>query len=352
MIFVILIHTDPFEGMGAYGNIANFIIETSARFAVPFFFMTSGYFFAAKVSHSNITEYFFRRVARISSIYVFGILLTAPVFLTDAIVRAHIEHRSVVNSAIHEMAGFISPLELIYYGDSVSEILWFLPALLFSLSLIYLFIKFDKTKYLIPVSLGIHVVGLLGGSYTMFVDVPFRNRDALFFGFFYTSLGYYLATHDWQPTTERSRLYLGATVLFGVLHIAERYLLGYVLTDRTFAHGVYSPSYTIITVLVTVSLFLFLLSRPTLGKSTSLPSLGKYAVGVYVVHPSVLFVLQKGSAVLSVAGYEIENTIVWHLTLTPATFVGALLIYVVVDELGLVEIGGSHLPRSDRFRVW
>ena len=48
MVFVVLIHTEPFEGMGRYGNLANFLIDSSARFAVPFFFLTSGYFFAYK----------------------------------------------------------------------------------------------------------------------------------------------------------------------------------------------------------------------------------------------------------------------------------------------------------------
>ncbi|RRJ33668.1 acyltransferase family protein [Halocatena pleomorpha] len=314
--------------------------------------MTSGYFFATNISNTNISEYFFQRARRITSIYVFGILLTAPVFLVGTVVSTHIQHGNLMSNATHEIIGFMSPLELLYYGDSISEILWFLPALLYSLALISLFVTVDKTKYLIPVSLGFHVVGLLGASYTMFVDIPFPNRDALFFGFFYTSLGYYISAHDWQPATERSKLYLGATVLFGVLHIAERYVLGYIMAERTFAHSVYAPSYTIVTVLLTVSLFLFLLSRPALGKSTPLPSLGKYAVGVYVVHPSVLFVLQNGSAVLGLLGYGIENTIVWHLILTPATFIGSLLIYAAADELGLVEIGGSHLPRLDQLRVW
>lgn len=352
MVFVIFIHTDPFEGVGTYGNIINFLIETSARFAVPFFFMTSGYFFAMKIGRKDPGAYLAKRVATISSIYVFGLILSFPVFLADTVVRAGIESRAIVNSAILRLIGFVSPFELIYYGDSVSEILWFLPALLFSLTFIYLFVRTDKTEYLLPVSIGLHVIGLLGASYTMFVDVPFRIRDALFFGFFYTSLGYYISSHDWQPDTERSVLYLGATVLFGALHLGERYVLGYVLTEQTVTQGVYSPSYTIGTALLTVSLFLFLLSRPELGTSTLLPSWGKYAVGVYVTHPPVLFVLQKTSEALGAVGYDVSNTIVWHFVLTPATFFGALLVYVAAHKLGVVEIGGIHLPNVRRIQPW
>lgn len=50
-----------------------------------------------------------------------------------------------------------------------------------------------------PVSASLHAIGLLGASYTMVIDIPFETRDALFFGFFYTSLGYWIASSDWQP---------------------------------------------------------------------------------------------------------------------------------------------------------
>lgn len=350
MLFVVSIHTDPFRGIGIYGNIFNFVIDSSARFSVPFFFMTSGYLFARKTTHRNPTTYFAKRAATISSIYVFGLSLAVPVFLTGAVVRSGADDRAIADIVVSEVIEFTSPLELLYYGNSVSEILWFLPALLFSLGLIYVFTITRKTAYLVPISLGFHVVGLLGASYTMFVDVPFEIRDALFFGFFYTSLGYFLYSHEWQPRSDRSRWYLGATVLFGVLHLAERYALGYVLTDETIGQSVYTSSYSIATALVALSLFVFLLSRPDLGRSTPVPSWGKYAVGIYVTHPAVLFALERGGEMLGSFGYDVENTILWHLVLTPATFFGALLVYVAAHNDGAIEIGGTHLPSIRRIR--
>jgi len=112
-----------------------------------------------------------------------------------------------------------------------------LPALLFSYLFIYLCTNHGLGAYLLPISLGFHLVGLLGSSYTMFVDIPFAVRDGLFFGFFYTSLGYAIYSYDWQPDTDRSTLYLGLTILFGALHIGERYVLGYVITESTVAGG-------------------------------------------------------------------------------------------------------------------
>ncbi|XVH30503.1 acyltransferase [Haloferacaceae archaeon DSL9] len=345
MVFIVVIHTNPFEGVGAYGNALNFQIETTARFAVPFFFVTSGYFFARKTAGRDPTAYFVKRVRSIASLYGFGILLASPVFVAGTAVRAGVESESVAGSVSVKLTEFVSPLELVYYGTSVSEILWFLPALLFSFGFVYLFVRFDKAAYLLPVALGFHVVGLLGASYTMFVDIPFRIRDGLFFGFFYTSLGYTIAARDWHPNAARSRHYLAATVVFGALHIAERYALGYLLPGRTFADGVYAPSYTIATALVTLSLFLFLLSRPRLGADTPLPSWGNYAVGIYIAHPPVLFVLERVGETLG----GIEGTILWQLTLTPATFFGALLLYLAVRERCLLA-DGTLPPELRRIR--
>jgi surface polysaccharide O-acyltransferase-like enzyme len=343
MVFVVAIHTDLFRGIGTYGNMANFVIDSAGRFVVPFFFMSAGYFFALKTLNRDPTSYFVKQVSNIASLYVFGLLLASPVFLIGSVAESG--NDDVATTGTYELAGFLSPVELLYYGNSVSVILWFLPALIFSMTLIYLFVVFDKESYLIPVSLGFHCIGLLGASYTMFVDVPFEVRDALFFGFFYTSLGYYLYSLDWQPNADRSRLYLSATALFAAFHVGERYVLGYVLTGDSFGHSVYTASYTIGTALFTISLFVFLLSRPTLGKHTSLPSWGRYAVGIYVVHPAVLYPLERVDLILLLTGYDISNTLFWHLALTLGTFFGALFVYILAQKLGAVEKVKISLPR-------
>lgn len=350
MVFIVSIHTDPFRGVGVYGNGLNFLIDGTARFAVPFFFMTSGYFFALKAVHRNPTTYFIKRATTITSLYIFGLLLAFPVFLAGTVSRAGTDTEAIVQSSLLRIGEFISPLELLYYGTSISVILWFLPALLFSLGFLYLAILSKTTKYLLPLSIIFHIIGLLGASYTMFIDIPFETRDALFFGFFYTSLGYWIATSDWQPNPKHSSLYLGAAIVGSILHIGERYVLGYVLTGETLAQDIYTASYTIGTVFFTISLFVFLLSRPNLSRSTPLPLWGKYAVGIYVVHPAVLYVLEHTDGPLYYLGIEATDTLLWHLVLTPATFFGSLLIYLLAHRVGLIEIGGDHLPRLDRIR--
>ena len=344
MAFVVAIHTDPFRGLGAYGNLANFAIDSTARFAVPFFFLTSGYLFATKTTDRSTWQFLVEQVRTLASLYAFGLLLAAPVFLAGAVADGGADAGSVVRTGTRELAGFVSPLELLYFGNSVSEILWFLPALGYSLVLIYGFDRVGGTRYLLPVSLGLHVVGLLASSYGLFLDVPIEHRDALFFGFFYTCLGYHLGASDWRPNTDRSTLYLGAAGVFAALNVVERYVLGYVLTGETVAQGVYTASYTVGTALFSIALFLFLLARPGLGQHTSLPSWGKSAVGIYVVHPALLYPLERSGAALRLLGVDGSESVLWHLLLTPAVFFGSWLVYVAVREWGAVQDGRVRLP--------
>ena len=114
--------------------------------------------------------------------------------------------------------------------------------------------------------------------------------------------------------------------------------------SEPFGEYVYAPSYGITTALFTVSLFMFLLSRPKLGGDTPLPRWGKYAVGIYVVHPGVFALIRAGRDVLESMGYNIDQLIVWHLLLTPTLFVASWLVYIAAHKLRLIEIGGTHLP--------
>jgi hypothetical protein len=55
---------------------------------------------------------------------------------------------------------------------------------------------------------------------------------------------------------------------------------------------------------------------------------------------------------LAALGYPIRGTLLWHLILTPVTFFGGLAIYLTAHKLGVIEIGGSHLPNLSRIREY
>lgn len=346
---VVIIHTNPFEGVGASGNAVNFLLETTARVAVPFFFLASGYFFARQALNRDPLAYFRSRARSLAELYAFGIALTLPVYLAGTALEAVTAGDSVTRSVGRRLAEGLSPVDLLYYGTSVSEILWFIPALAVALGLVAGFAALGRSHLALPVALALHAVGLLGPEYAGLVDLPVDVRDGLFFGFFYVSVGHVIAARGWRGGSGRPGTLLAATVAFGVLHAAERYAMGYVFGDASVAAEVYAPSFTLGTAAFAVSLFLFLLSRPDLGASTRLPAWGSYAVGIYVAHPPVLAILDRVGSRALVGGTPLAETLGWHLAYAPATFLVALAVYLAAHRLGVIEIGGSHLPRPPRW---
>ncbi|WP_049928878.1 acyltransferase [Halopiger goleimassiliensis] len=334
MVFVVAIHADPFRGIGTYGNAANFVIESTGRFAVPFFFVTAGYLFAAKRSRTD-GRYVSKYVTRVTSLYGRALVVYAPIALVLAAGMAVGSERGVANAVIERGLEAASPLGLVYYGDSVAFHLWFLPALVISIALVYAFVATEKTRYLLPVAIAFHAVGILGE--TTGVHVPLETRDALFFGFFYTSLGYCLRSWDWSPDPSRRGRYLALAVLFGIVHLLERYALGYVLGDASMRHGVYEPEYTLATALFVAALFVFLLSSPSLGRTTRLPEIGANAVLIYVAHPIVLYSLDETAKFLGVGDFALPVTLLWHLLLVPVAYVGTLALAVLVVRADVVQ---------------
>ena len=353
MVFVVMIHTDPFQGLSAAGTTITFGIKTTGRFAVPFFFLASGYFFAYKTAGGDPTGYVRARARALVSLYVFGLVLAAPTFLAGRLVRAAIEGRSLATTTTESLVEFVDPVALLYYGTSVSVILWFLPALLFSFLLVSLFVRLGRLNAMLPVAAAVHVVGVIVGTYTGFVELPvdLQIRDGLFFGFFYTSLGYSIRARRWEPHAGHSRLLAALVGVFAVLQLVEFYALGYPLRGEPLGSYVYAPSYGITTALLTTALFLLLLARPRLGADTPLPSWGRYAAGIYVVHPAVFALIRAGRDVLEAMGYAISETIVWHLLLTPTLFVTSWLVYLAADRLQVIEIGGTHWPGGPWLRA-
>lgn len=346
MVFVVLIHTDPFQDVNAIGNMINFGIKTISRFAVPFFFITSGYFFALKSSDHDLTAYIINRASKIGSFYIFGLMLTVPVFFAGELIQAKLSDQSIQMATVSSGIEYINPIELVYYGTSVSEILWFLPALFFSLFFISVLIRTSHPRYVLPVAVCFHIVGLLGA--TMLVDFPFETRDALFFGFFYTSIGYSISAQGWEPSKEKSRLLFSLICIFVIFQFIEFYIFGYPVRGEPFGAYVYAQSYGISTALLSTTLFLFLLSRPKLFADTPLPAWGTYAVGIYITHPTVFAILRGFRDTVESMGYAVDSTIVWHLILTPATIMGALSVYLLAHKLRIIKIGGSHFPKKPR----
>ncbi|MFC0273403.1 acyltransferase [Metabacillus herbersteinensis] len=268
---VLVIHIFPRDN-----QIGLFILDNFSRFAVPFFFTASGYFFGKKIIHTKDSiDYFKRYIVRITKLYVcwlFFYMMYDVLIIYKVAADAPNEFEQYFNH--------FSFLDLIYYGRGTSGYqLWFLPALIWSVIILFGFFKFKKVRLLLIASLILNLIGLFGQSYSVFYDFPLSTRDALFIGLFYTTLGFFFAFNKIFKKAKAitAKTYLLLIFIFAAIQAAEGYLLDKVLSG---GYGEYFLS----TIFLTSFLFLFVLNNNTLGKGLFITKIGGRALGIYIVH--------------------------------------------------------------------
>jgi peptidoglycan/LPS O-acetylase OafA/YrhL len=352
IFFVVVAHTHPFHAFRAYGNYVYFVLDTIGQFDVPFFFLTAGYFFAMKAHRENVVRLAANAARKLGSMYLFGASTYLLALTVLTVLITVVGDGNVTNTLLTHFPDDLSLVGLLYYGDSIAVPLWFLTALIFSIGFVSVFVALGKTGYLLPVATSLHVLGLIGQNYPMLLDVPFPTRDAVFFGFFYVALGFHVQSVNWTPKEAHGRYYLGAIGVFLVLQLLEQYAVGYFLPGRTLAQGIFTTEYTVSTVFLVLAVFAYALSKPNWSRETSLPMLGEYAVGIYLIHAPVYQVFEMlNGASMATGGFDFRTTLLWHVLITPTVYVLSLAVYILIARAGIVEIGGSHFPWLDRLRA-
>ena len=349
VFFVVIAHVQPFAGFGAYGNYIYFLLDTIGQFDVPFFFVTSGYFLKSKLESSSAKSTVRSSLRKLGSLYLFGIALyISAVALTTGI--GLLSGRRL-GARLGSSLENLSPVGVVYYGDAIAPPLWFLTALFFAICLVSLFVAIGKTRYLLPTAAAAHVLGLIGQNYPTVLGLSIPTRDALFFGFFYVALGFWISAIRWSPSQKRQKTYLGIIAVAIVGQIAEQYAINYLFRGLTISQETYTSEYTLSTIVLVFALFAYALSNPDWAKGTIVPRLGTLAVGVYLVHFPVFHVLKALNRLLiATNGIDLMSTIVWQFLATPLVYILSVLVYVLIARIGLIEIGGSHVPRLGRIR--
>lgn len=213
-ILVITVHTSALYSIGRIpGTVLSLVV---ARIAVPFFFITSGYFFYERFNNKG---YIFEYLKRISLIYLSSSLLYT--------ILAY----SFVKSRSFSIELLIKNLLF----DGLSPSLWFLPTLILSIAIVSIFLKKNWTNQLIIFSILLYFLGLIGDSYygliegtqlKNVVDIYSRifvyTRNGVCFGIPFISLGALINKHNIK---ERIKQVGVLTVIFSMIFAFESYTL-------------------------------------------------------------------------------------------------------------------------------
>ena len=175
------------------------------RLAVPFFFITSGFFLAKKVIKSDkksaFIEFFKKNI-----FYYF--LLSSLSFLINMVKGNNF---SISNILMHTYQ---------FLKGRAWGISWFLGALIVSAFILYFINDKEKLKISIKIALALFLMGLLFNTYNFilinhgyvdvynfFVSTFVNNSNFLFIGFLFVSVGYYIGLYGENIINKSKYLY-------------------------------------------------------------------------------------------------------------------------------------------------
>lgn len=266
---VIFIHQQSAH-YGSHYNIRE-ALDLASRWAVPFFFIISGYFMPAGTGWLKVTVKYF---IRLFPVFIFWVTAYATIvgnpfwFLSEALVI----RQTMTNGG----AGFH---------------LWFLPSLGVCLVTSAIIQNYFSVKFLLLFAISLYCFGLFHASYeAAIVSLPFNEidrsfnpRNGPFMGLLFVSLGVSLRTRLFKPSV-MSGLFLIA--LGAALSVAEAAFL-----FSFFNVPISSHNFLIGTVPLGLGMAMLCMSidiRLPLLAST-IRRIGAVSLGIYALHVMVLW---------------------------------------------------------------
>ncbi len=187
-ILIIAIHTSPF---GSYNTWADFVLtRVIARVAVPFFFMTSGFFLISRYQYSTKKLGVF--VKKTAWIYGAAIVLYIPINLYNGYFQAENLLPNIVKDIVF---------------DGTMYHLWYLPASLSGGVFVWYLVRRLEYDRAFAVAAVLYFIGLFGdsyyglienntvlnGFYTLLFQVSDYTRNGIFFAPIFFLLGGWIA---------------------------------------------------------------------------------------------------------------------------------------------------------------
>lgn len=229
IIAVISIHTTPFgevQDNQAYA-LLNVAINQGARFAVPFFFVISGFFFAKKINAgSGLLSTTNNYLKRLFTIWLFfSVIYILPYDLIAAFEHGPLGPIKVVYWNLLNIAN--DPIRFIFEGTRVH--LWSLVSLGISVVISSLFLRYFRRNPLPPLiifSVAIYIFGLLAKAYAdtpVGINIDFNTRNGPFFSTVFFVMGHALSRLE----LNQNYLFYGLLVLLlgYTIHAGEIYYL-------------------------------------------------------------------------------------------------------------------------------
>ncbi|MEO6598797.1 MAG: acyltransferase [Polyangiaceae bacterium] len=253
------------------------------RFSVPFFLASAGYFLGcAQLDESKARRAITKRVTRLMWIFLFWALVFNVVPLDW---HKELFLRGPLGMVQHQLgvqyeAWRAAPVSFAFEGGGGFH-LWFLSALATAYALIGLAQRLGFARWLLPLAVLLYVWSVVSLAYApcwnFTVPEPPLGAYSVNAALLPVVAGWKLGRREWRAPTLTAALLVTAVAgaasvfeLWGVSH-----LFG-VPKDRGWVFSTW---------LLGLGVLLIAIARPNLGRGSWLAQLGKYTLGIYLLHP-------------------------------------------------------------------
>ncbi len=301
---VITIHTSPLAGISEK---ADFILtRIIARVAVPFFFMTSGFFLFGKRKDGRQSFYKFTVfIKKITVIYGIATLIYLPLNIYTGRVKEWIY-----------LPCFLKDVAF----DGTFYHLWYLPAAIIGAGIVYLLLKKLKTEQAFIISLFLYIVGLFGDSYYGISEkIPFLKAvyKNLFTVFNYTRNGIFFAPIFFMMRAMISK----RTKRISLITSLAGFMLSFslMLAEGLLLHNFNLQRHDSMYFMLLPCLF-FLFRSLIFREGKSLKYLRNLSMFVYLIHPAIIVSVRGFAKITATQGLLIENSVIHFMAVAIVSF--------------------------------
>lgn len=314
---IVAIHTAP---LSSYNETADFLFSYClGRIAVPFFLMTTGYFTLGPLiqnTDSSIRS-LLKSIQKTALLYLTATLLYLPVNLYSGKLPA------------------LKDLFRVLIFDGTFYHLWYLPAALLGICLLFLLSKAFRPRISFFICIFLYLIGLLGDSWyglienitplKLFYDGLFQissyTRNGIFYAPVFLFMGAQVSCVRVHKRYDAAIVYLTSSFVCLALMLLEGYL------TFTFELQRHNSMYLF---LIPCMYFLFLLLLCLPGKNS--PLLRRITLLIYLLHP-LMIILVRGFAKVTALAYLVENSLIHYLAVCVGSFAIALCLTFLQDKI-------------------
>lgn len=335
-----MVSPELFQKPGTTVNIVMCLVEQLRIFAVPFFFLVSGYFFGKSIQAGKSASDVLVRYAK----------WFAPVWLVWTILYAFIPSNwgetdsGVLRPMYWQFLLTIDwitlhPFAFLWFMPPGHQ--WFLPALIVGLTTVAFLHSFNLMRVGLPVAAVLYLTGVvLRGEIFVLQPLPLPSflTMELAVTLLFTLSGWWLSFHLKKPNLK-----------LGVLLATTGYILALFEAAAIWHHidsGLekFTTGQPMLgTIPLTLGIFLIALAKPDLGRSTMLPSLAKLTFGVYMSHMLVIRALNPVRTWLD------PPFLLWDMVMPFVVYLLAISLTVILSRVAitnayLIQVKGAvHL---------